>query len=231
MTDTHNLAIPRRKSPWLPDSRVPRPFDKWLYELLVGSPKWRNHCPPIPWLLVARRIGDEQGCRIVFDTSRHWMESVYIYNYRKHGPAILVGAVGSPVDVCTALLHELGHHLLTVRGQHSSWTLRGEIQAWDIAHQLAAEHRLPLNSRVRRTALYSYRYALHLASVSGSKARTRKRPAPRSWRLEESRRSAAISTSSGFFSVGKKGKRQAKKFIKKSTVRAERRGSASEDGE
>lgn len=222
MMDAHSLTRPRRRNLWLPDSRVPRPFDKWLYEILKG-PRWRNHRLPIPWLAVARGIGDEHGCRIVCDTSRHWMESVYVRCYRKRGPAVLLGAVGDPLDVCSALLHELGHHILVVRDQHSSRTLAGETAAWGVAHELAAKYRLPLNPKVRRTALYSYRYAQHLATVQGSKARTRRRPAPHSWRLETSKRSAAISTGPGLFSTGKKGKREAKKFIKKSTVRAERR--------
>jgi hypothetical protein len=148
---------------------------------------------------------------------------VYIENYRDHGPAVLVGGYGDQLDVCTALLHELGHHLLVVRKQHSSRTIPGEMAAWGAAHELAAQNRLPFNPRVRRTALYTYRYAQHLATVAGSKKRNRRRPDPHSWRLERSKRSAAISTGYGLFSLGKKGKRQAKKFIKRSTIHSERR--------
>ena len=228
MKDTRRVDLPRRKIPGL-KSRVPRPFDKWLTEAFL-HPKWKDHRPPIPWLIVIRSIAKEHGCRIVYDTSRHWRESTYLRNFRDHGPAILVGGAGEPIDVCSALLHELGHHILTVRGQHSSQAIPREVAAWEIAHELAAKYRLPLNPSVRRTGLHSYRETDR--QVPGSKARTRRHPAPHSWQLETSRRSAAISTGTGFFSMGKKGKRHAKKFIKKATVRAERRKSGGgENGE
>ncbi len=227
MTSKQESGVPRRKSPWFPESRVPRPFEKWLYDLL-HQVKWSDRRPRIPWLIVARQVAKENGCRIVFDTSRRWEESMYIFDYHHHGPAVLVGGAGEPVDVCSALLHELGHHLLSHRRQHSTRTLRGEIAAWQVAHELAGKYRLPLNAKIRRTALYTYRYAQQLEEVSGSKARTRVRPAPHSWQLEESRRSATISKGYGTFSTGKKGKLHAKRFIKRSTTRTERRRAAEE---
>jgi hypothetical protein len=193
---------------------------------MLHGPKWRDRRPRIPWLITARQIGKEHACRIVFDTSRRWEESAYLPNYRDHGPAVLAGGAGEPIDVCTSLLHELGHHLIAIRQQASTHRLTSEAAAWKAAHQLAARYRLPLNPRVRRTALYSYRYGQILAEVAGSKARTRRRPSPPSWRLEQSRRSADLPTCREIEPIGKKGKRHTKRFIKRATARAERRKAA-----
>jgi hypothetical protein len=62
-----------------------------------------------------------------------------------------------------------------------------------------------------------------LLETSGSKRRTRRRPLPKSWQLEESARTKLISVGFGFDSMGKKGRRHAKRFIKRATAKAERR--------
>ena len=222
MTEEKRPSLRRRKTTWMPPTHAPRPFELWISDLIHGV-RWKDSRPRIEWLITARTVAKEHGCRVVYDLSRDWTESVYITNYNGHGPVVCVGAVGSPIDVCSAFLHELGHHLLRIQDQHPKRTLPGELAAWEKANELAALYRLPLNARIRRTALYTYRYAQELEAAAGSKSRNRRRPQPHSWRLEDSRRSAAISTGVGLYSIGNKGKRHAKKFIKSSTVRAERR--------
>ena len=213
---------PRHQSPWLPVSHVPRPVERWLYARLYPQ-KWRDSRPRIDWLIRGRQVAKELGCRVVYDPRLHWRESRYVRDYNDHGPAALVGGAGDPLDACAALLHELGHHLLLERNHDSKRKLPNEEVAWQIAHELAARHRLPLNPRIRRVALASYRYTELSTWVPGSKTRNRRRPEPRSWRLEESRRSAEISTGFGIQSIGKKGKRHAKRHVKRLTARAQRR--------
>lgn len=223
MPEDRTSSRPRRRLPGLPNTRVPRSYDKWIRELLYPS-TWSDSCgSDVPWLALGRQIADKHGCSLVYDTSRHWKESMYFPSSADHGPVVCVGGTGDHIDSCSAFLHELGHHMLYVRAQHSTRTLAAEEAAWRVAHELALEHRLPLNPGVRRTALYSYRYAQQLAASSGSRGRTRKRPAPRSWRLETSRRSANASTRYGIESIGKKGRRHTKRYIKRATARKERR--------
>jgi hypothetical protein len=228
MAESPEPGLPRRKTDWAPRGRAPRPYDDWILSLIIPE-TWRNSRPDLAWLIFARKLAKEHGCRVVFDVARRWSESQYAPDYRGHGPAVLIGGVGEGHASCTAFLHELGHHVLRRRGQEPRGTIEREVAAWVIAQELAAQHRLPLDPRYRRLGLRSHRLAQEFAATNGSKARTRKPKKPGSWRLEESRRSAGISVGLGFHSQGKKGKRHAKRFVKDATSRAERRKPVPED--
>ncbi len=212
---------PRRRS-WFPRT-VPRPFEKWL-DGLIHQDIWKDD-PTLQaeWLDVLRKLAREHECRLLVDSARHWQESIYFENYRKKGPTILAGVARNKKYGCTAILHELGHHILQSQKRHPRDAIRGEDAAWEIACQLAREHDLPFVPDIKRRALYSYRLWALLLETAGSKRTTRRRPLPKSWQLEESMRSALISRGFGFYSMGKKGRRHAKRFIKHATAKAERR--------
>jgi hypothetical protein len=212
---------PRKRS-WLPGT-VPRPFEKWL-DALIRQDIWKDD-PTLraEWLDVLRQLAREHECRLVVDSARHWQESVYAGNHRKKGPTILAGAARNKKYGCTAILHELGHHLLQSGKRHPRDAIKGEEAAWKIACQLAREHGLPFVPGIKRRALYSYRLGELLLETAGSKRATRRRSPPKSWQLEDSMRSTLISRGFGFYSMGKRGKRHAKRFIKHATAKAERR--------
>jgi len=202
---------------------VPRPFERWI-DALIRQDIWKDD-PTLraEWLDVLRRIARQHECRLTVDTARHWRESIYVSSYRSKGPTILAGVAGNPKYGCTAIVHELGHHLLLRGRRHPRDLVRGEEAAWEIAGQLARNHDLPFVSHIKRQALYSYRLGVLLWEAEGSKRRARRRPTPKSWQLEDSKRSALISRGFGLYAVGKKGKRHAKRFIKRATAKAERR--------
>lgn len=175
------------------------------------------------WLDILRQLAREHECRLIVDSARHWQESIYFLDYRKKGPTILAGAARNKKYGCTAILHELGHHILRSEKRHPRDVIEGEDAAWKIACQLARGHALPFFPDIKRGALFSYRLGALLLETTGSRRTTRRRPPPKSWRLEDSARSALISRGFGFYSMGKKGKRHAKRFIKHATAKAERR--------
>ncbi|MBD3334121.1 MAG: hypothetical protein GF355_01240 [Candidatus Eisenbacteria bacterium] len=174
-------------------------------------------------MITCRRIAKEHGCRIVYDRRHHWRESGYYREFRKLGPTILIGGAGDPLDCCSVLLHELGHHILHSKNQHPGEVISGEQAAWRVAHRLAQEHRLAVRPDIRREGLSSYRHAQRLEATAGSKNRNPRRRLPRSWRLEGSQRSATVHAGWGHYCTGKKGKRHAKRIIKRATAKAERR--------
>jgi hypothetical protein len=202
---------------------VPRPFERWV-DALIREDIWKDDRTfRAEWLDVLRQTVLQHECRLTVDTARHWRESIYVRNYRRKGPIILAGVAGNPKYGCTAIVHELGHHVLERGKRHPRDMVGGEEAAWEIAGQLARNHRLPFVPHIKRQALYSYRLEALLWEAQGSKRRTRRRLTPKSWRLEDSRRSALISRGFGLYAVGKKGKRYAKRFIKRATAKAERR--------
>ena len=202
-------------------SNVPRPLEKWITNLLWEK-KWDNVDADIDWLKRLRRLAGESGCRIRFDPDWHWKESRYCPG-RADGATILAGGAGNPKYGCTSILHELGHHILHAESRHPGDMLKAEKAAWEIALDMARKHRLPFVPHIKKQALHSYRLGIMLEASTGSKRRARRRAAPKSWQLEDSRRSRTISTGYGLYSLGKKGRRYAKKFIKKATARTERR--------
>jgi hypothetical protein len=212
---------PRRRSR-LPGT-VPRPFEKWL-DALIREDIWKDDpALQVEWLDVLRQLAHEYECRLIVDSARHWRESVYVWDYRKKGPTILAGAARNRKYGCTAILHELGHHILKSGKRHPRDEIEGENAAWEIACLLAREHSLPFVPHIKRQALYSYRLGALLSETTGSRRTARRRPLPKSWQLEDSARSALISRGFGFYSMGKKGRRHAKRFIKRATAKAERR--------
>ena len=215
-------GIPRCLKGIRPQGHILRPFEKWLFNLLDND-IWVDSRQGGAWLDTLRAVASDHGCRIICDRRRHWAESIYVLDYRKRGPTILAGGATLDKYCCTTILHELGHHILIRGKRHPSDRLAGEEEAWGIAQAVALEHRLPLEPHIKRQALYSYRYYELLERTSGSRRKNRHRSLPRSWRLELSRRSSQASTGSAHFSMGKRGRRHAKRFIKKSTVKAERR--------
>ena len=66
----------------------------------------------------------------------------------------LGGARASRVACLTVFAHELGHHLLRVRGQQSGDLAADELAAWDRAHEIARKHGLlgPLHGPAPRAA-------------------------------------------------------------------------------
>jgi hypothetical protein len=207
---------------------VPRWWHYWLNDLLHPVP-WKNAGNPWDWLQKLRALAKSYDCRLIFDPRHHWKESRYCRNRDERSPTILAGGAGDRRFVCAAILHELGHHILVIRHQHPAEALKGELAAWDVAHSLAEEHHLPLLGRPRRIALRSYREGIESERTAGSKRKNRRRQQPRSWRLEDSRRSAQVSNGGGLYAMGKKGKRHAKRYLKKATTRAERRPQPEEE--
>ena len=206
----------------VPKGRVLRPFEKWLLNIL-STDIWVDSRQGGPWLGKLHEIAAAHGCTLICDRMHHWKESVFFPDYRDRGPTILAGGAARDDHCSTVILHELGHHILLQQKRHPTGAVEGEEAAWRIAQDLARAHRLPLESKLRRSALYSYRYRRLLDLTAGSRRKNRVRPEPRSWVLEASRRSSRASATRGLYSTGKRGKRHAKRFIKKATVRAERR--------
>jgi len=190
---------------------------------LFVEDEWKDSPADFPWLITLRRVTEEHGCQIIFDISRHWQESIYFADYGKKGPTILGGGLTNPKYSCTAILHELGHHILKSGKRHPRDLLRGEEEAWKIAQRIALEHRLPFVSKIKRQGLYSYRYRLFYQDAPGSKQKYRRRPLPKSWQLENSKRTAEAGVTVGFSSMGKKGRRHAKRHIKRATSKAQRK--------
>ncbi len=211
---------PRYRSP-RPRS-VPRPIEIWIRSLLIGD-RWKNAVEDPKWVRDIRALVEGRGCRLILDLARHWREGVFCYNYRDKGPVVLAGGKGRPSHVVTVILHELGHFELWSRNRHPKVRVTGEEEAWKVAEKIAGKHRLPCVASIRKEGLYSYRLRERLAQYDGSRQKTRKRPKPHSWKLEDSKRSALASMGFGTYSSGKKGKRHQKRFLKKSTRRAERR--------
>jgi len=75
--------------------RIPRPFEKWLLSLMRRN-EWKDRATNYPWLVDIKRIINEYDCSIIYDTARHWRESVYLRNYMEKGPMILCGGAGNP---------------------------------------------------------------------------------------------------------------------------------------
>lgn len=219
---------PRFMEGTIPKGRVLRPFDKWLLNIFT-SDRWVDSREGGEWLKTLHELAAARGCRLICDSMYHWRESVYIVDYRKKGPAILAGGAGTDTQISTVILHELGHHILESEHRHPEGNIAGEEAAWHAAQQLALEHRLPLEPRVKRTALYSYRYRKVCELTAGSKRKNKIRPLPKSWQLEGSRRTSEASAKPRQYSLGKRGRRHAKRHIKKTTARAERRRPVSDD--
>ena len=220
--------------------RVPKPIEKWLTEIgVIATGAWQDADADHSWLPIARKIAAEQGCNLFFDPNHHWQESHYVSDAtnsrgERLDHIIAVGGGGLPNYCCTAFLHEFGHYLLILRGQNTNDLNECEEAAWRIAQEVAREHRLPCVANIRRTALYSYRYGRLYQAKAGSTKRTRRRPKPKSVQLTESKRSAAVSSAPNADEpykppLGKKGKRMNKKFIKRSTAKAERKAPLSDE--
>jgi hypothetical protein len=182
-----------------------------------------------PWLTELHNIASSTDCKLICDQMHHWRESVYVSDYKKKGPTILAGGAANDLECSTAILHELGHHILCQQNRHPHALIDGEKAAWNIAQDIARQNRLPFDPRTKRTALYSYRYRQLSEFTAGSKRKNKIRPAPKSWLLEGSRRSSVASAGCGVYSLGKRGKRHAKREIKKATARAERRIPATDE--
>lgn len=201
---------------------APRPIEKWFRALLEGE-RWEDAAPDPEWAGHIRLFVEARGCRLILDLARHWRESVFCYDYLKKGPAILAGAKGRSSYAVTTILHELGHFTLWSQNRHPRDTISGEEEAWKLAERFASDHRFACVASIRRAGLYSYRLREMLAEFDGSKRKTRQRPNPNSWKMEDSKKSAMIAKGFGTYSTGKKGKRHQKRFLKKSARRAERR--------
>lgn len=78
-------------------------------------------------------------------------------------------------------------------------------------------------AQARRKGIHSYRRAALLASVAGSKNKSKPLPVPKTGALTGSRRSATAKVPPDRFPMGKKGRRKTKRDVKRSTVKAERR--------
>jgi hypothetical protein len=203
-------------------NRFPHPMVRWVSSLFDDR-AWTDTDADLDWLRRLRQVAAEKGCRLVFDTHRKWNESVYRGNHQGKGPTILAGGGGNEKFCCTMILHELGHHVLLSRHHHPADPLEGEKSAWKIAMAIAQEHQLPFVPQIRRQCLYSYRRAAVCQQTKGSKRRQKRRPLPKSWRLGLSRRAGAVGYRLSHESYGKKGKRHAKKFLKRTTSKVERK--------
>lgn len=208
-------------------SHVPNPWDKWLASLFTER-QWVNVARPARWFERFVKLARESGCQVIHDERRHWKEGIYIRNYHKRGPHILIGGRGAEAAVCSAALHELGHHVLCRNGSESPDYLEIEEKAWKIAHELALKHRLPILANIRRRALYSYRYHSMLLTNCGSKKRTRQPALTTSDRIAGSRQTSQAWQSCKELPVGKKGRRFFKKDFKQRAARMARRSRTTE---
>lgn len=223
MAKKETVPNPRRKkSPIGHGRRVPRPIEKWLAALLGGD--WTDKPGP-EWVGEARKISKLYGCQFVYDSRRRWQESAYISSDESTGLAtIFLGGAGATRLIgLSAFSHELSHHILLLRGQEPSDLIECEERTWEIANELADNHKLPICPKTRRNALYSYRHWQLLVESRGSKRQTRQQKPPKADRLLESKRGSGVSRPIANSPIGKKGKRMAKKSIKKATNKAERR--------
>lgn len=208
---------------------VPRPemkhFSGLFEQIILGE--WKDYDEDYPWLKKLRRIAGEYGCRIVFDKRRTFDVSFHS-DENKYCPVLYIGGQGEEKEVCTVILHELAHHYLFKKSISPRDYIKREKLAWKTAAKIASENRLPFDRRCYKAGLHSYKRGLLLLETTGSKHKRRRRPEPKSWKLEKSKRSEAI-TFKEQLSIGKKGKRYAKKFIKRATSKAERRNHSYEE--
>ncbi len=223
---------PMRRSYYIPEldgtaKRVPR-REEMFYPSSFDA-DWEDSDPPFEWLATCRRLAQRHGCVLILDVRHHWKESWYAedwcidYKKRIEGPTLLVGGAGDPNCVCSALLHELGHHILKSKKRHPSAEMDGEEEAWKIAQDLAREHNLPLVARARRLGLSSHRLYFRDHENRGSKKKAGRRPIPGSWALGQSKRAAQVPVPKDSKPLGKKGRRLTKKILKRLTHKAERR--------
>ena len=225
MASQRPAPVARQESPGWKGRAVPRPVEKWLAGLAKRD--WTMHPVP-PWLEKGNRIALDLGCTLAYDPSHHYRESAYLPWANVYGLCtVLLGGAGATEKVALSVLaHELGHHLLMLRGQDPYEKTLGEEAAWALAHELAERHGLPICPRTKKWALYSYRYRELLDATVGSQQRTRPERPPKSERLKATRRGAGAKVPKAgefFHPVGDKGKVKLKKEVKRSTVRAERR--------
>jgi hypothetical protein len=213
--------------------RAPKPLEMWITSAFAP---WHRHsaCGHPEWLSVLQQIARDTGCEIVFDPAHHWRESRYCPGDDRRRPVILVGGAGNPKHCCTALLHELGHHLLLKAHHAPKGLLDTEEAAWRLAQDLALQYRLPILDKTRRESLYTHKYALLQQANIGSKRKRRRRPTPKSLELTNTKRSAAVPKAHDVdvlptFPAGKKGRKFAKKFLERTVAKAERRKNISEE--
>ncbi|MFC1661236.1 hypothetical protein ACFL3S_07250 [Gemmatimonadota bacterium] len=219
-----NHLGPQRGPRRVTGRRIPRPFDQWLISIFAPLDWVDTDDAEAPvWVRRVRKLAQEIECRVIFDTRRHWRESVCVYSAAEERRYILAGGAGKENYCCTALLHELGHALLRARHNHPSEDMPGEEEAWRLAAQIAQEERLPLVASIRRQGLYSYRRAELLRATAGSKQRTRRPPLPKTGKLTSSRRSGPVTVPPDAYPIGKKGRRKTKRDVKRATSKAERR--------
>ncbi len=223
---------PQRRSYYIPEldgtaKRVPRK-EEMIFPSYFDA-NWDDSNPPFPWLPTCRRLAEQYGCALILDVKHSWDESWYSrdwpidYKNRIEGPTLLVGGAGDPNFVCSALLHELGHHILVTQHRNPKAILDQEEEAWKIAQDLAREHRLPLVARARRLGLSSHRFFFQRHMNRGSRKNARKRPLPGSWTLAQSKQAALAPIPKEPKPLGKKGRRMTKKLLKRLAHKAERR--------
>jgi len=211
-----------QKYPRSNSSHVPRPFEIWLTSLLYEK-GWRNRNLKEEWFHVLKSLIIEHGCDLVHDPHWHWKESCYVSDWDSKGPHILVGGKGRTCYICTAALHELGHHLLCHQAHDPKDYLQREIAAWRLATGLAIEYQLPFVNKVRKIGLYSYRYRKQLELHPGSKAKTKRGIRTTVDRIAGSKRSSSTGKPNQRRPLGNKGKRCFKRESKRTTSRSERR--------
>lgn len=107
--------------------------------------------------------------------------------------------------------------------QERADTVANEEAAWLGAIKLAAKHRLPLLSTIRRQALYSYRYCRLLDSRDGSNRQNKPYKRTNIDRTKGSLNTSKAKQDMQMRPMGKKGKRKYKKETKRRTARYERR--------
>jgi len=209
-------------------NRVPRPFERWLSQIFYV---WEHKDIKADWYEKVKQLANEYGCKLIVDPNQHWIRSFYTPGWDEEkakfcedNPTILAGGKGRSAYVCTVILHELGHRILDSQNQISPYDyMAEEEEAWIIAQKIASENALPLVSKMKRKALYSYKYRQQLEEFPGSKRKS-KRPAKKNIdNLLRSKRTSKMSTPLQEYPLGKKGKRKVKKELKKITHRSERR--------
>jgi hypothetical protein len=185
---------------------------------------WEHAISKDERLIKLQNLVLQHGCAYIFDQRKGTKTSFLNFGSGKTRlPKMFIGGKGSYIEISSTVLHELGHLIIIRNIESSKSTLLDEEKAaWELAQKLANQYRLPLESKFRRRALFSYKYGEQAKILSGSRQKNKKRPASKLNQLQCSKRSKGIKINNSIES-GKKGKRIEKRALKRATARHERK--------
>ena len=227
-------VAPNHDAPRSSGKRIPRKIDKVISEatrIMSGGFEPATSDTTIPsFISTVMPLLNKLGVDLLYNKMLSWRDSSFCScrdMWRGNPAFITLGGKGSNNEVCSALLHELGHAILTHNHNHPRSIIDREVEAWEVAQQLAAAYRLPLVAKIKRETLYGYRTTLaSLTTTCGSKNNTKTKHVTKIEKLKTSRRSVGVKLVKDRtfeFALGRKGSRIRKREMKKWTHKAERR--------